>query len=115
MSIQRAAGATRLDAGQTVRALRNANFRLFLGGQSVSQTGMWMQQTAELWMILQLTGRGSALALHSVLRFGPVLLFGAYGGLFSDRIDRRRLLIATQSVLALSAATVAITSWPHPT
>ena len=111
MSIQRAAAATRLDAGRTVRALRNPNFRLFLSGQSVSQTGMWMQQTAELWMILQLTGRGSALALHSVLRFGPVLLFGAYGGLFSDRIDRRRLLIATQSVLALSAATVAITSW----
>jgi MFS family permease len=111
MTTQRAAESTRSDAGHAVRALRNGNFRLFLGGQSVSQTGMWMQQTAELWMILQLTGRGSALALHSVLRFGPVLLFGAYAGLFSDRIDRRRLLIATQSILALAAATVAIASW----
>jgi predicted MFS family arabinose efflux permease len=72
---------------------------------------MWMQQTAELWVILQLTGRGSALGLHSVLRFGPVLLFGTYAGLFSDRIDRRRLLIVTQSVLALAAATLAVTSW----
>jgi MFS family permease len=111
MSVSRTARAARPDAGRSVRSLRNSNFRLFLAGQSVSQTGMWMQQTAELWLILQLTGRGSALALHSVLRFGPVLLFGAYAGVFSDRFDRRRLLIITQSVLALAAATVAITSW----
>lgn len=95
----------------SVRSLRNPNFRMFLTGQGVSQTGLWMQQTAELWLILQLTGSGSALGLHSVLRFGPILLFGAYAGLFSDRFDRRRVLIVTQSVLALAAATVAVTSW----
>jgi MFS family permease len=103
--------STRFTAGPSVRSLRNPNFRMFLTGQGLSQTGMWMQQTAELWVILQLTGSGSALGLHSVLRFGPVLLFGAYAGLFCDRFDRRRLLIVTQSVLALAAATVAITSW----
>jgi predicted MFS family arabinose efflux permease len=102
---------TRFTDSQSVRSLRNPNFRMFLAGQGISQTGLWMQQTAELWLILQLTGRGSALGLHSVLRFGPVLLFGAYAGLFSDRFDRRRLLIVTQSVLALAAATVAVTSW----
>jgi MFS family permease len=111
MSIARATRPARLDGRHSVRSLRNPNFRLFLAGQGISQTGMWMQQTAELWLILQLTGRGSALGLHSVLRFGPVLLFGAYAGVFSDRIDRRRLLIVTQSVLALAAATVAISSW----
>jgi predicted MFS family arabinose efflux permease len=101
----------RFTDSKSVRSLRNPNFRLFLAGQGVSQTGLWMQQTAELWLILQLTGRGSALGLHAVLRFGPVLLFGAYAGLFSDRFDRRRVLIGTQSVLALTAATVAVTSW----
>jgi MFS family permease len=111
MTAGRAAHPARLRTGRTVRSLRNHNFRLFLTGQSVSQVGLWMQQTAELWLILQLTGRGSAVGLHSVLRFGPVLLFGAYAGVFSDRIDRRRLLIVTQSVLAVAAATVAITSW----
>jgi MFS family permease len=102
---------TRLATGPSTRSLRNRNFRLFLAGQGVSQVGMWMQQTAELWVILQLTGRGSALGLHSVLRFGPVLLFGTYAGVFSDRIDRRRLLITTQAILALAATTLAITSW----
>jgi len=96
--------------GPSVRALRNPNFRLFISGQGVSQVGMWMQQTAELWLILQLTGSGTALGLHSVMRFGPVMLFGAYAGVFSDRIDRRRLLIATQIVLAVAAATLTVTA-----
>lgn len=93
------------------RSLRNRNFRVFLIGQGLSNTGMWVQQTAELWVILQLTGSGAALGLHSLLRFGPILVFGVYGGLFTDRIDRRKLLIATQGLHTVSTTTLTIAAW----
>lgn len=92
-------------------SLRNRNFRVYLVGQGVSNTGNWLQQTTELWLILELTGSGTALGLHSVLRHGPVLLLGVFGGLFSDRADRRRLLLATQALLAAVATTYAVVAW----
>jgi MFS family permease len=92
-------------------SLRNRNFRRFLIGQGISNTGTWVQQTAELWVILQLTGSGTALGLHSVLRWGPVLVFGASAGLVGDRFDRLRLLIVTQSLHALAAAVLAVAAW----
>lgn len=92
-------------------SFKNPNFRKYMVGQGLSQTGLWMQQTAELWLILELTNSGAALGLHSVLRFGPVLLFGAHGGLLTDRIDRRRLLLITQGLHAAAATTLAIVAW----
>lgn len=101
---------------QVQRSLHNRNFRRYLLGQGVSNTGMWIQQTAELWVILELTGSGAALGLHSVLRFGPVLLLATYGGLIGDRVDRRKLLVLTQGALALAAATLAaVALWSSPT
>lgn len=96
---------------RTVGSLRNRNYRRYLGGHTLSHHGLWIQQTAELWLILQLTGSGSALALHAVLRSGPVLVLGAYGGLLSDRLDRWRLLIGTQTVHAVSAGVIAAAVW----
>ena len=93
------------------RSLRNRNFRKYVVGQGLSQTGMWMQQTAELWLILELTGNAAALGLHSVLRFGPILLFGVHAGLLTDRFDRRRLLLATQGLHAFAAAVLAYLTW----
>ena len=77
-------------------------------GHGISNTGMWIQQTAELWAILELTNSGVALGLHSVLKFGPVLVFGAYGGLLSDRINRRTLMLITQVVLLVATSLIAI-------
>lgn len=74
---------------------------------------MWVQQTAELWVILRLTGSGAALGLHSVLRSGPILLFGIYGGLFTDRMDRRKLLIITQGLHTLATSGLTIAAWWH--
>lgn len=94
--------------GRVGISLRSRNFRRYLIGQGVSNTGNWIQQTTELWLIFELTGSGTALALHSVFRHGPVLLFGVFGGLVSDRTDRLRLLLATQGLLAAVAATLAV-------
>jgi MFS family permease len=57
---------------------------------------------------LQLTGSGLALGITNALQFGPLVFFGLYGGVIADRFDRRRLLIMTQSALALLAAAVGV-------
>ncbi|HXF58039.1 MAG TPA: MFS transporter [Actinomycetota bacterium] len=80
------------------------NFRLFFVGQAVSVTGTWMQQVATAWLVLRLTGSGVALGLQVALNFGPILLFGLWGGLLADRLDKRRILVATQATQALLAA-----------
>jgi MFS family permease len=79
------------------------NFRLFFFGQIVSVSGTWMQMVAAAWLVLQLTGSGVALGIDTALSFGPILLFGAYGGALADRYDKRTMLIVTQSVFAMFA------------
>jgi MFS family permease len=98
------------ESGAT-RSLRNRNFRLYLGGQGLSQFGTWFQLTAEIWLIVELTGSGKAVGLHSVLRFGPLLLFGIPGSLFSGRFSRQRFLIATQSVYGIAALVLTIAAF----
>src|SRR5207248_8381671 len=65
-----------------------------------------MQTTAQSWLVLDLTGRataGSALGLMVALQFLPMLLFGVWGGVIADRLDKRRTLIWTQSAAAVLA------------
>jgi MFS family permease len=106
-----AGGDAEKPGASTIRSLRNPNFRLYLAGQAVSQTGNWFQQTAEIWLILTLTGSGAAVGLLSALRFGPLLLFGIPAGLLVDRLDRRRLLLTTQGIYMLAAATLAVVTF----
>ncbi len=79
------------------------NFRLFSVGQVVSVTGTWMQAVAAAWLVLQLTGSSVALGVQAALNFGPILIVGAWGGALADRLDKRRILIATQSAFAVLA------------
>lgn len=79
------------------------NYRRYFAGLVVSLTGNWMQNVAEMWLILSLTGSGVALGLTAALQFVPILLLGAWGGLLADRFPKRRLLIATQSAMAVPA------------
>ena len=90
----------RLEAGNTFRSLRNHNFRLFFTGQLISQTGTWFEAVAITWLMLQLTGSGLALGLVTAARFGPLLVLGPWGGVLSDRLDRQRLMLATQICFA---------------
>jgi MFS family permease len=79
------------------------NYRRYFAGQVISLSGNWMQTVAALWLILSLTGSGVAVGMTTALQFLPMLLFGAWGGLLADRFPKRRLLIVTQTLMALPA------------
>ncbi len=79
------------------------NYRRYFAGQVISLSGNWMQTVSALWLILSLTGSGVAVGLTTALQFLPMLLFGAWGGLLADRFSKRRLLIVTQTLMALPA------------
>jgi MFS family permease len=100
--------AARRASGRTFRSLREPNYRRFFVGHAVSVVGTWMQRVAQDWLVLELTGSGVALGISTALQFGPVLLLGLWGGAVVDRVDRRRLILATQTVSALLAATLAV-------
>ncbi len=85
------------------RSLRIRNYRLYAAGQLVSLTGTWMQRVAQDWLVLELTNSGTALGIVTALQFGPAVLVGMWGGVLADRLDKRRLLLVTQSGLALVA------------
>jgi MFS family permease len=79
------------------------NYRRYFLGQLVSLSGNWMQMVAAVWLVLSLTGSGVAVGFVTALQFLPMLLFGAWGGLLADRIPKRRLLVATQVLMAVPA------------
>jgi MFS family permease len=89
-------------------SLRVHNYRLYLSGQSISLAGTWMQSVAQGWLILELTGSGTAIGLVLALQFLPVLLFGPLGGVLADRFDKRRLILITQFAAATLATTLGL-------
>ncbi len=88
-------------------ALKHRNYRLYFFGQAVSVTGTWMQSLAMSWLVLTLTSSAISLALVNVLQFAPTLVFGLFAGVVADRVPKRNLLVVTQSIAALSSATLA--------
>ena len=88
---------------QTFAALANRNFRRFISGQAVSLIGTWMQLVAQSWLVLELTGSGTAIGLVVALQTLPVLLLGPYGGVVADRADKRKLMIGLQSMMGVQA------------
>ncbi|HEX4428746.1 MAG TPA: MFS transporter [Frankiaceae bacterium] len=87
----------------TFAALSNLNFRRFFYGQAVSMIGTWMQSVAQSWLVLELTGSGTALGLVIALQTIPVLFGAPYAGLIADRVDKRRLLVGTQTTMGILA------------
>src|SRR6266487_1875771 len=87
----------------TFSSLRVRNFRLFIIGQVLSTIGTWMQLIALPLLVLKLTDSGVALGVATALGYLPILLFGAWGGVFADRFDNRRLQIWTQVALTGTA------------
>jgi MFS family permease len=92
----------------TFRSLEVRNYRLYFFGQIVSVTGTWMQSVGQAWLMLQLTGSAVALGTVTALQFLPILLFGPWGGVVADRVDKRRLLILTQSTSAALAMVLGV-------
>jgi MFS family permease len=92
----------------TFAALSNLNFRRFFYGQAVSMIGTWMQSVAQSWLVLQLTGSGTALGLVVALQTLPVLFGAPYAGLIADRVDKRRLLVGTQTTMGILALVLGV-------
>jgi MFS family permease len=86
-----------------LRAFRHRNYRLFFGGQLVSLIGTWMQQVAQAWLVLQLTHDPLWLGLVAVAQFGPVIIFGLFGGVIADQLPKRKTLLVTQAVAMILA------------
>jgi MFS family permease len=82
----------------TFRSLRVRNFRLFFGGQLISQVGNWLTMIAQTLLVLKLTDGGLALGILTACQFAPLLLLGAWSGLVADRSDKRKLLLVVQSL-----------------
>src|SRR5262245_7047430 len=101
--------------GSTFRSFRFRNFKLFFGGQLISQIGNWLTLIAQALFVLELTDSGIALGLLAACQFGPVLLLGAWAGLVADRSDKRKLLLIVQSfamVQSFALATIAFMDSP---
>ncbi len=92
----------------TVRALRSRNYRLFFGGQGISLIGTWMQSVALSWLVYGRTGSVLLLGEVAFASQLPILLLSPVAGVFADRWDLRRTLVATQSLMALQALLLAI-------
>ena len=91
----------------TIASLRVRNYRLYFFGQLVSQIGTWMQSTALAWYVLQHTHSALALGAVSTFQFLPVLVLALFGGVIADRLPKQRLLISTQSIMAVQALVLA--------
>src|ERR1700722_1736564 len=91
-----------------ISSLRQRNYRLFFFGQLISVIGTWMQTVAQSFLVLDLTHSGTQLGLTLAVRFLPIFVFGPLGGLFADRMDKRRGPFVTPTLSGLLAGAFAI-------
>ena len=92
---------------QTFRALRHRDFRLFIAGQVVSLIGTWMQSLALAWLVYRLTGSSILMGTVGFATHLPVLLLGPLAGIVCDRVSRRKVVIAAQSLFLVQASLLA--------
>jgi MFS family permease len=98
---------------RTFSSLRYRNYRLFFGGQIVSQIGSWMQRIAMAWFVLQITHSAFAVGIMALASFLPFTLFGLFAGTIADRVDARKLVIGTQAAQLVTAAALAWIALAH--
>jgi MFS family permease len=97
-----------LHAALAASALAVPAYRRYWAGMLVSNIGSWLQLVAQGWLILALTGSPAYLGLYGLLRSIPTLTITLVGGAVADRVDRRRILLVTQSLAALLALLLGI-------
>jgi MFS family permease len=91
----------------TFASLSLPNFRRYFIGQAISFVGTWAQMVAQAWLVLEMTGSATWVGVTWAIQTLPVLVVGPYGGLVADRVDKRRLIIVLQVVMAALAAALA--------
>lgn len=99
--------------GRTFSALQYHDFRLIWIGAFTSTTGTWMQTIAQAWVVYRMTGSALLLGLDAFLSTGPMLLFSVFGGVIADRIDRRKIMLASQYLQMTFAFILAILLWTN--
>jgi MFS family permease len=98
---------SRLGGSRGVMAFQHRNYRLFFSGQLISLIGTWMQQVAQAWLVLQLTGDPIWLGIVATAQFLPVMVFGLFAGVAADAFPKRRVLLGTQVSMMVLAAILA--------
>ena len=91
--------------------MNHRNFRLFFWGQLISVIGVWMQSTAQQWLVYRITGSQTSLGLVTFISFLPVLILSLFMGVIVDRLPRRRILVVTQSWFMIGALVLAALTW----
>src|SRR5438309_11225479 len=98
------------------RALRTRNFRLFVTGQLISNSGNWLTLVALTLLVLHLTNSGVAVGLVAACQFGPILVLSPFAGLVADRSNKLRLIKFTQAgVMCQLLVLAGLDIMPHPT
>jgi len=94
-----------------LRALNHRDFRVFWTGQLVSLIGTWMQSVGQSWLVLELTDSPFKLGIIGTVQFAPMLFLSFVAGVITDRVFKRRLILATQTALMLQAFSLWILVW----
>ena len=89
------------------RSFRHRDYRLFFTGQFISLVGTWMQQVAQSWLVYRLTGSSLSLGLVGFAAQFPVFLLGMFGGIVADKMNRRTVLLCTQTASLIQAGIMA--------
>ena len=98
---------------RTFRALNHRNYRLFFGGQGISLVGTWMQQIAMGWLVYHLTNSAFLLGVVGFSSQICSFIFSPFAGVFSDRWNRHRMLVATQTFSMIQAFILAFLTLTH--
>jgi MFS family permease len=94
--------------GGAFAALTSRSYRIYLGGQSLANTGTWMQSIAQDWLIFGLTHSSTAVGVTMALQFLPILALGLHTGVVADRLPKRRILLTTQTLNAGNTVVLAV-------
>jgi MFS family permease len=95
------------------RALQHRNFQLFFAGQLTSLIGTWMQSTAQLWLVYQLTHSVALLGVFGFANQIPILVLASVGGYVGDRYNRHLGVIWTQTASMILAFVLAALTLTH--
>jgi len=98
----------RTEGVSTFASLRNTDYLYLWMGNLFNAAGLWIQQVTIGWLVWELSGSATMVGVASSLRFLPFLFIGPLGGVAADRMDRRRLLMITQTVMAAVAVLFAV-------
>jgi MFS family permease len=94
--------------GGAFAALTSRSYRIYLAGQSLANTGAWMQSIAQDWLVFTLTHSSTCVGVTMALQYLPILTLGLHTGGMADRLPKRRILLTTQTLNAVATAALAV-------